>query len=100
MAREPRPDGKIVEVANFGTRLEADAALALLEANGIQASGKFGDAGGWMPHIALLDGFRVLVFDEDLDVARGLLETEDFLEAAEILEVEPEPDGESAPPSG
>lgn len=90
MAREPRPDGKIVEVANFGTRLEADAALALLEANGIQASGKYGDAGGWMPHIALIDGFRVLVFDEDLDVARGLLETEDFLETAQILEIEPE----------
>jgi Putative prokaryotic signal transducing protein len=90
MAREPRPDGKIVEVANFGTRLEADAALALLEANGIQASGKYGDAGGWMPHIALIDGFRVLVFEEDLDVAKALLETEDFLETAQILETEPE----------
>lgn len=90
MAREPRPDGKIVEVANFGTRLEADAALALLEANGIQASGKYGDAGGWMPHIALIDGFRVLVFEEDLEVARALLETEDFLETAQILETEPE----------
>jgi Putative prokaryotic signal transducing protein len=90
MARAPRPDGKIIEVANFGTRLEADAALALLEANGIQASGKYGDAGGWMPHIALIDGFRVLVFDEDLEVARALLETEDFLETAEVLETEPE----------
>ena len=90
MARAPRPGGKIIEVANFGTRLEADAALALLEANGIQASGKYGDAGGWMPHIALIDGFRVLVFDEDLEVARALLETEDFLETAEVLETEPE----------
>jgi hypothetical protein len=90
MDRAPRPDGKIVQVANFGTRLEADAALALLEANGIQASGKYGDAGGWMPHIALIDGFRVLVFDEDLEVARALLETEDFLETAQILETEPE----------
>jgi len=90
MDREPRPDGKIVEVANFGSRLEADAALALLEANGIQASGKYGDAGGWLPHIALLDGFRVLVFDEDLEVARALLETENFLETAQILETKPE----------
>jgi hypothetical protein len=90
MDRVPRPDGKIVEVANFGSRLEADAALALLEANGIQASGKYGDAGGWLPHIALIDGFRVLVFDEDLEVARALLETEDFLETAQILETEPE----------
>lgn len=90
MDRVPRPDGKIVEVANFGSRLEADAALALLEANGIQASGKYGDAGGWLPHIALIDGFRVLVFEEDLEVAQALLETEDFLETAQILETEPE----------
>src|SRR6476646_1912158 len=90
MDRAPRPDGKIVEVANFGSRLEADAALALLDANGIQASGKYGDAGGWLPHIALIDGFRVLVFEEDLEVAQALLETEDFLETAQILETEPE----------
>ncbi len=81
MARAPRPNGKIVEVANFGSRMEADATIALLEANGIQASGKYGDAGGWMPHIALLDGFRVLVFDEDLDAAKALL-------AAEVIEEE------------
>jgi Putative prokaryotic signal transducing protein len=80
MTRAPRPDGRIVEVANFGTRMEADAAIALLEANGIQASGKYGDAGGWMPHIALVDGFRVVVFDEDLDDAKALLDTEAALE--------------------
>jgi hypothetical protein len=76
MARDPRPNGKIVEVANFGSRMEADATIALLEANGIQASGKYGDAGGWMPHIALVDGFRVLVFDEDLEAAKALLAAE------------------------
>lgn len=76
MDREPRPDGKIVEVGNFGSRLEAEAAIALLEANGIQASGKFGDAGGWLPHIALVDGFRILVFDEDLDAAKALLDAD------------------------
>ena len=84
MAREPRPDGRIVEAANFGTRIEADAAIALLEANGIQASGKYGDAGGWMPHIALVDGFRVLVFDDDLDAAKDLLDAELSFEATEI----------------
>jgi hypothetical protein len=30
------------------------------------------------------------LFDEDLEVARALLETEDFLETAQILETEPE----------
>ncbi len=81
MTRAPRPDGRIVEVANFGSRMEADAAIALLEANGIQASGKYGDAGGWLPHIALVDGFRVVVFDEDLDDAKALLAAEAALES-------------------
>jgi hypothetical protein len=81
MDHAPRPDGKIVEAANYGTRMEADAAIALLEANGIQASGKYGDAGGWMPYTSLVDGFRVVVFDEDLDAAKELLDAETAYEA-------------------
>jgi hypothetical protein len=91
MTREPRPNGKIVEVANFGTRIEADNAISLLEANGIQASGKYGDSGGWLPHIALVDGFRVVVFDEDLDDAKAVLATEAELEDDEVLEDGAEP---------
>ena len=75
-----------MEAANFPTRFEAEIAIRLLEANGIQASGKFGDAGGWAPHYALVDGFRVLVFDEDLDVAREVLAAEARLEALGDLE--------------
>jgi hypothetical protein len=56
--------------------MEADLAIALLEENGIQASGKYGDAGGWMPHVALVDGFRVMVFDDDLEAAKALLDAE------------------------
>lgn len=88
MSREPRPDGRIVEVANFGSRFEADVALALLAENGIQAHPKYGDAGGWLPHVAILDGFRVFVFDEDLDAAREVLRTEELITA----EAEPGPD--------
>jgi hypothetical protein len=88
MSREPRPDGRIVELANFGTRFEADVAISLLADNGIQASPKYGDAGGWMPHIALLDGFRVFVFDDDLETARELLRAEELITA----ETEPGPD--------
>ena len=95
MGRQPRPDGRIVEAANFGSRLEADAAIALLEANGIQASGKYGDAGGWMPHVALIDGFRVLVFDNDLDAAKELLDAA-HLEALAV-EGDMEPDERSDP---
>jgi transketolase N-terminal domain/subunit len=80
MDHEPRPDGKIVEAANFGSRMEADAAIALLQANGIQASGKYGDAGGWLPYTSLVDGFRVVVFDVDVDAAQALLAAEHVYE--------------------
>jgi len=56
---EPRPDGRIVELANFGSRFEADVAIGVLESNGIQAHPKYGDAGGWLPHVALVDLFAV-----------------------------------------
>ena len=84
MSREPRPDGKIVEAGNFGSRMEADAAIAMLRANGIQASGKFGDSGGWLPHVALVDGFRVVVFDDELDAAKELLAAADAEREEEI----------------
>lgn len=87
MTPDPRPDGRIVELANFGTRFEADVALDELERNGIQAHPKYGDAGGWMPHVALLDGFRIFVFEEDLDAARELLQLEERL-AAEVTPAE------------
>jgi hypothetical protein len=73
-----RRDGRIVELANFPTRFQADAALAVLNTNGIQAMAKYGDAEGWAPHFALLDGFRVLVFEDDLDEARALIDTAQF----------------------
>jgi Putative prokaryotic signal transducing protein len=73
VARHPRREGKVVEVANFPSRFEADAALGVLTANGIPAMAKYGDAEGWAPNLALLDGFRVCVFEEDLESARDLL---------------------------
>jgi Putative prokaryotic signal transducing protein len=75
--RVPRPGGRIVEVANFPSRFQADAALALLETKGIEAMAKYGDAEGWAPFFAMIDGFRVLVFDEDHDAAKALLESRD-----------------------
>jgi putative signal transducing protein len=76
--REPRPGGRIVELVNLPTRFEADAVIGMLQHNGIKATGKYGDAEGWMPHMALLDGYRVFVFDDDLDAARELLEAEEI----------------------
>lgn len=78
MPHEPRSGGRIVEVANLPSRFQADAALALLEANGIDAMAKYGDAEGWAPFFAMIDGFRVMVFDDDLDAAKSLLESSDL----------------------
>jgi len=75
--KRPDPGGRILELANFPTRLEADLALELLESNGIRAMGKYGDADGWAPHFALIDGFRVCVFEDDLETARRLLDAGD-----------------------
>jgi hypothetical protein len=86
MSREPRPDGRIVELASFGSRFEADVAIALLHSNGIEAHGKYGDSGGWLPHVALVDGFRVFVFEEDLAVATELLRTEELAVQEGVLE--------------
>lgn len=74
MDRAPRPGGRIVELVNLPTRLEAEIVLVRLEEAGIQAMGKFGDADGVAPHFAMIDGYRVCVFDTDLDVARAVLD--------------------------
>jgi Putative prokaryotic signal transducing protein len=77
MARQPRQGGCIVEVANLPSRFQANAALSLLEANGINAMAKYGDAEGWAPHFGPLDGYRVMVFDEDLDTAKAVIESDE-----------------------
>ncbi|MBM3673807.1 MAG: hypothetical protein FJW88_02465 [Actinobacteria bacterium] len=86
MTGTPRPKGRIVEAGNFPTRYEADVAITLLRENDIEAMGKNGDADGWAPHFALVDGYRVMVFDDDLDAAHALLR------AAALAEGDPDPD--------
>jgi hypothetical protein len=67
-------DGKIVELVNLPSRFEADLLMARLDAAGIQTMAKYGDADGMAPSIGLLDGYRVCVFDDDLDRATVLLD--------------------------
>jgi hypothetical protein len=76
MKREPRPGGHIVQLTSLPSRFEADAVIAMLREHDLQALGKYGDAEGWMPYMALLDGYRVFVFDDDLALAKELLESE------------------------
>jgi hypothetical protein len=70
----PRPHGRIVELVNLPSRFEADLVIARLDEVGIQAMAKYGDADGMAPSIGLLDGYRVCVFDDDLDAAKAFVE--------------------------
>lgn len=62
----------LVELARFGTRVEADLARMALEADGIGAvlldaeANSFFGGGGLIP-------VRLMVLDEDLDEARTIL---------------------------
>ncbi len=72
--REGKRDGKIVELVNLPSRFEADLLMARLDEAGIQTMAKYGDADGMAPSIGLLDGYRVCVFDDDLDAAQAFLD--------------------------
>jgi putative signal transducing protein len=71
----PHPQGRIVELGSFPSRFEADVIIAMLASNGIRATADYGDGDGWAPHLARYQGARVLVFDDDLETARDLLES-------------------------
>jgi len=73
-----------VVVEKFSTRLEAEMAAGLLEAEGIQAFVSADDAGGAYPPLQHIRGVRLIVFPEDADRAREILadwrvpQTEEF----------------------
>jgi Putative prokaryotic signal transducing protein len=72
----PRRDGRIVEMGAYPSRIEADAVAGMLQTNGIKATVNANDAEGWAPFYAVLHGATVLVFEEDLEAARAMLELE------------------------
>ncbi len=65
-----------MELGAFPSRIEADAVAGMLETQGIKATVNANDAEGWAPFYAVLHGATVLVFEEDLDAARAMLESE------------------------
>ena len=69
----PRPDGRIVKLAAFPSRVEASVVAQILDEDGIQAIVEPADAQGWLPNLGAYDGVRVLVFDDDLTRAQQLL---------------------------
>jgi hypothetical protein len=66
-------DSNLVVVQSFGTRAEADIALGILESSGIEAMMQADTAGGMRQHLAWSGlGFRVLVCEEDMSMARDV----------------------------
>jgi hypothetical protein len=68
----------IVELARVRGPVEVAALLAELEANGIKANSSADDVGGMRPSLSYVDGYRVLVFEGDLERARRVLNTLDL----------------------
>ena len=64
----------LVVVQSFGTPAEAEIALGILESSGIRAMTQADTASGMRPHLAWNGlGFRVLVCEEDVAMAREVL---------------------------
>jgi hypothetical protein len=65
---------KLVVVEEYGSRAEADLAKCALEDAGIAAMSQADTAGGMREHLAWSGaGFKILVREQDLAVARELL---------------------------
>lgn len=62
-----------VVVEKFTSRMEAELAAGLLEAEGIQAFVSADDAGGAYPQLQYLRGVELIVFPEDEERAREIL---------------------------
>jgi len=60
----------IVELARVRGPVEVGAVLAELAAHGIKGISSADDVGGMRPSLSYVDGYRVLVFEGDLERAR------------------------------
>ncbi len=67
-------ENRIIPIKAYSTRMDADLAKAVLEANGIDSIVSADDAGGMEPWLALSQHIQILVREEDAGVARDLLE--------------------------
>ena len=63
-----------VLVSTFPNREIAEAAVSLLESEGIEAAISSDDAGGELPNLDLGRGVRVFVDTKDSEFAKALLE--------------------------
>jgi hypothetical protein len=66
----------IVTIGSYSTEVEAQIAQAALEANGISSIILRDDAGGMLPSLHILANVKLAVQDEDAEVAREILTSE------------------------
>ena len=66
-------DERIVELFCVPSIVEAQGILAELQGQGITAMTSTDDVGGQRPSLAFAQGYRVLVFEHDLERARRVL---------------------------
>jgi hypothetical protein len=66
----------IVTIGTYSTEVEAQVAQATLEANGIASIILRDDAGGMLPSLHILANVKLAVQEEDADVAREILTSE------------------------
>jgi Putative prokaryotic signal transducing protein len=64
---------RIVELTTVPSRFEAEILVTKLQANGIEATARHDDGGGWAPYIGRLTGHGVMVFESDFAKATELI---------------------------
>ena len=80
---------KLVLAQAFGSQGEADLAKSMLESAGIDAMVQADTVGSMRPHVAWSGlGFRVLVREEDLAEARGVLKPPERVSAGKLVAVQ------------
>ena len=68
----------IIPVGAYSTEAEAQIAQAILESNGISSIILRDDAGGMLPSLHILVNVKLAVSEEDVEMARELLETDEI----------------------
>lgn len=63
----------LVELLRTSNTFEAEVIVARLRDAGIEAVIFAADAAGWAPHLALVQGHRVMVPEDALEVAEALI---------------------------
>jgi hypothetical protein len=64
----------LVELLRTSNQFEAEVIVARLRDAGVQAVVFSADAAGWAPHLALVQGSRVMVPEDALEFSQELIE--------------------------